>query len=100
MLLEKYGYKKPEELLKQDKIYNRMSVQLPDLYKLERLLRSANGLIAEASTIKAVGEFLANIDLPLEGQHWKGNRKKYRDKALNMIDSCKGNSNNILEANK
>ena len=30
--LEKYGYKKPEELLKQDKIYNRMSVQLPDLY--------------------------------------------------------------------
>jgi hypothetical protein len=61
---------------------------LPSIWQLENLLGGASALIKDVATIKAIGTYLENIELPeeQEGKFVWRNRKDNREKALNLIE--------------
>lgn len=86
-VFEKYGFKIPQDIIKQDK-FNGTTVNLPDLYQIQELLGSVNGLIKDAAAIKAIGQYLENIYIPEDDKSniW-GSRKENRENALKLINS-------------
>lgn len=77
-IFERYGFETPED--KND--------CLPSLWEIENLLGGASSLIKDVNTIKAIGTYLENIELPeeQEGKFAWRNRKDNREKALKLID--------------
>lgn len=60
---------------------------LPSVYDIENLLGGASALMQDVATIKAIGTYLENIELPeaQEGRLSWRNRKDNREKALQLI---------------
>ncbi|WP_238886455.1 MmcB family DNA repair protein [Clostridium sp. YIM B02551] len=75
------GFEKPEEVAN-----NHGTLNLPSLYEIKNTLLGATGLMNEVKTIKAIGKYLENIELPEECDSWLGSRKENRERALNLIN--------------
>jgi hypothetical protein len=81
------GIDVPEELITSNEYFGER-VNLPNLYEIQELISGAAGLMKEVNTIKAIGNYLKNIEFPeVETKLSLGNRKELREKALRLMNS-------------
>ena len=83
---KKFGFEVPEQIITSDQYNGGERVHLPSIYRIESLLNGAEALMKDIASIKAIGEYLRNIDCPeeYEGRILQG-RKINREKALELI---------------
>lgn len=81
-IFKEFGFETPE------KIYDPCGrVELPNLYSIKNLLGGTTGVINDVATIKAIGEYLANIQLSENDSSYLGSRKNNREKAIKAINN-------------
>ncbi|MDP4143200.1 MAG: MmcB family DNA repair protein [Bacillota bacterium] len=79
-IFKEFGFEVPDEITTDND-----RLELPSLYEIKNILGGASGLLNDVATIKAIGEYLKNIELSEEGKSWAGTRKENRGKAMNLI---------------
>lgn len=87
-LFKRFGFDVPEKIITEGQ-HERTAVHLPSLFEIESMLSGADALIKDIATIKAIGDYLENIDYPEEEEGrsaWRS-RKPKREKALELINS-------------
>lgn len=95
-IFNKYGYEMPKEVIKFD-LYFGERVNLPSLCDLEQLLGGVSSMVNDVAAIKAIGEYLKNIEYPEEeDKYFLGSRKVNREKALKLINNEEGNDEKLM----
>ncbi|WP_434510101.1 MmcB family DNA repair protein [Desulfitobacterium sp. AusDCA] len=87
---KEFGFDPPEKFIVSDR-YTGERVNLPGIYQIRELLGGASALMKDIATIKAIGTYLENIQLPEITEkggkiNWL-NRKDNREKALKLISN-------------
>lgn len=85
-LFKQLGFEVPEKIIEGDQ-FTRERVNLPSIYEIKQLLNGTDALLKDIATIKAIGEYLENIEIPeeIESKHSWRCRKVNREKALELI---------------
>ncbi|GEM_PF-2110297 len=79
------GFDVPDEVIYSDKFYGER-INLPNLWEIEELICGNVNVIKDIAAIKAIGEYLRNIEVPEDNEKYFG-RKYKREKAMKMISN-------------
>lgn len=88
-IFKEFNFEVPEKIIQSDEIYGER-VNLPSLYEIRELLGGADALMKDLAAIKAIGNYLKNIEFSEEKtKMFFSGRKENREKALELIDKAK-----------